>query len=147
MLFSAGQAALIPFFSQASSQAFCCLPAGAGCQSHTGLGLCSEFVSYHMRTGLVVPGLTLQLSSSAPASQATEAAHPEPSACRVFGHELLYAWKNQPSSSTAATKYRPFQSRTFISCKGLLPITCSQLDCSSLLSFPQASWRDKTMNG
>lgn len=35
-----------------------------------------------MRTGLVVPGLTLQLSSSAPVSRATGAAHPKPSTCR-----------------------------------------------------------------
>lgn len=37
-------------------------------------------------------------------------------------------------SSIAATKYRPFNTRAFISWKGLLPFTSSQLDYSSLLS-------------
>lgn len=126
MLFLTGQAVLT-LFSQASSQAFCCLAAEAGCQSHTGLGLCSEFVSYHMRTGLVVPGLTLQLSYSAPASQATEAGHPKPSACSLWTYVAVCMEKSthvlQLRSSTAAMKHRPFKSRAFISCKGLLPVT------------------------
>lgn len=54
--------------SHASSQGFCCLQEVVGCQGHAGLGLCSDFVPSLRRTGRVVPGLTPQLSCTAPAA-------------------------------------------------------------------------------
>lgn len=86
------------FFSPASPQDSCCLQSEVGCQGQAGLGLCDELVSYHRRTGRVMPALLC-----GPPAVLQQAVPPMCRASRCV--ERLPAC-SELSTSTAATEHR-----------------------------------------
>lgn len=100
-----------------------------------------------------MPGLTLQLSPSAPASQATEAAHPKPSTCSLWTQAAVCLEKStlipQLRSNTAAMKYRPFKAGHLSPVRVFCPSVVHNQTAfhSSLPPKPVAPWCDKTRDG